>query len=137
MAIPLGPGDRRFMHSGRRPHQIGRRGVYQGTMRVKFGPTLAVFRGEAKLAYDHAVRRCTIEGRGIDGPGASRANVSGAVEASGGGTTLLKVEGHFNVSGPLETFANAGGAHLGCGSDYRRHNHAGMLRKSRTFVPQY
>ena len=67
MAIPLGPGDRRFMHSGRRPHQIGRRGVYQGTMRVKFGPTLAVFRGEAKLAYDHSFRRCTIEGRGIDG----------------------------------------------------------------------
>jgi hypothetical protein len=25
---------------------------------------------------------------------------------------LLKVEGHFNVTGPLETFANAGGVHL-------------------------
>jgi uncharacterized protein len=24
----------------------------------------------------------------------------------------LKVEGHFNATGPLETFANAGGAHL-------------------------
>ena len=49
-------------------------GVYQGTMRVKFGPTLAVFRGEAKLAYEHSARRCTIQGRGIDGRGASRAN---------------------------------------------------------------
>ena len=86
--------------------------TYQGTMRVKFGPTVAVFRGEAKLAYDHSVRRCTIEGRGIDGRGASRANASGTVEATGGGTTLLKVEGHFNVTGPLETFANAGGVHL-------------------------
>jgi carbon monoxide dehydrogenase subunit G len=28
-------------------------GIYQGTMRVKFGPTVALFRGEAKLAYDH------------------------------------------------------------------------------------
>ena len=90
----------------------GEDSTYQGTMRVKFGPTVAVFRGEAKLAYDHSVRRCTIQGRGIDGRGASRANASGSVEATGGDTTLLKVEGHFNVTGPLETFANAGGVHL-------------------------
>ena len=86
--------------------------IYQGSMRVKFGPTVAVFRGEAKLAYDHPGRRCTIQGRGIDGRGASRANASGTVEATGGDTTLLKVEGNFNVTGPLETFANAGGVHL-------------------------
>jgi len=87
-------------------------GAYQGTMRVKFGPTVAQFRGEAKLAYDHAARRCTIEGRGIDGRGASRANASGVAEISGDAATLLKVEGNFNVTGPLETFANAGGVHL-------------------------
>src|ERR1700738_566166 len=68
----------------------GEDSTYQGTMRVKFGPTVAVFRGEAKLAYDHSVRRCTIQGRGIDGRGASRANASGSVEATGGDTTLLK-----------------------------------------------
>jgi carbon monoxide dehydrogenase subunit G len=90
----------------------GEDGIYQGTMRVKFGPTVALFRGEAKLAYDHSGRRCTIQGRGIDGRGASRANASGTVEATGGDTTLLKVEGNFNVTGPLETFANAGGVHL-------------------------
>jgi carbon monoxide dehydrogenase subunit G len=45
----------------------GEGGAYQGTIRVKFGPTVATFRGEAKLAYDDAARRCTIEGRGIDG----------------------------------------------------------------------
>jgi carbon monoxide dehydrogenase subunit G len=87
-------------------------GIYQGTMRVKFGPTVALFRGEAKLAYDHSGRRCTIHGRGIDGRGASRANASGTVEATGGDTTLLKLTGNFNVTGPLETFANAGGVHL-------------------------
>ena len=32
----------------------GEGGTYQGTMRVKFGPTVAVFRGEATLAYDHS-----------------------------------------------------------------------------------
>lgn len=92
--------------------KAGDNGAYQGTMRVKFGPTVAQFRGEATLAYDHAARRCSIEGRGIDGRGASRANASGAVEASGTDTTVLKVEGNFNVTGPLETFANAGGVHL-------------------------
>jgi len=92
--------------------RAGGDGAYQGTMRVKFGPTVAQFRGEAKLAYDHGARRCTIEGRGIDGRGASRANASGVVEATGIETTLLQVEGNFNVTGPLETFANAGGVHL-------------------------
>lgn len=92
--------------------KAGDNGAYQGTMRIKFGPTVAQFRGEAKLAYDHAARRCSIEGRGIDGRGASRANASGAVEASGTDTTVLKIEGNFNVTGPLETFANAGGVHL-------------------------
>lgn len=87
-------------------------GKYQGTMRVKFGPTVAQFRGEATLVYDHAARRCSIEGRGIDGRGASRANATGIVEASGSDTTLLRVEGNFHVTGPLETFANAGGVHL-------------------------
>jgi carbon monoxide dehydrogenase subunit G len=92
--------------------QADDKGGYQGTMRVKFGPTVAQFRGEAKLAYDHTARRCSIEGRGIDGRGASRANATGTVEASGTDTTLLKVEGNFHVTGPLETFANAGGVHL-------------------------
>ncbi len=92
--------------------KAGDGGKYQGTMRVKFGPTVAQFRGEATLAYDHAARRCTIEGRGIDGRGASRANASGVAEVSGTDATLLKVEGNFTVTGPLETFANAGGVHI-------------------------
>jgi uncharacterized protein len=86
--------------------------AYQGTMRVKFGPTIAIFRGEARLAYDDAARRFTIEGRGIDARGASRALASGVVTASGAKATVLRVEGNFNVTGPLETFANAGGVHL-------------------------
>jgi uncharacterized protein len=92
--------------------KAGDDGKYQGTMRVKFGPTVATFRGEARLAYDHAARRCTIDGRGIDGRGASRANAQGVVLAEGEATTVLKVEGNFTVTGPLEMFANAGGVHL-------------------------
>lgn len=87
-------------------------GVYQGTVTVKFGPTVAVFRGEATLTYDDAARRCTIEGRGIDQRGASRLLVSSVVTATGTDTTLVTMEGGFNVAGPLETFAQAGGVHV-------------------------
>ena len=87
-------------------------GVYQGTVTVKFGPTVAVFRGEATLTYDDAARRCTIEGRGIDQRGASRLLVSSVVTANGTDTTLVMMDGGFNVTGPLETFAQAGGVHV-------------------------
>jgi len=87
-------------------------GLWRGSVRVKFGPTVAVFRGEASLSFDDAARTCTIEGRGIDGRGASRALASGTVKVSGGDTTELAIDGSFSVSGPLETFANAGGIHV-------------------------
>ena len=87
-------------------------GLWRGSVRVKFGPTVAVFRGEATLVFDHAARTCTIEGRGIDGRGASRALASGTVKVTGKETTELAIDGSFTVSGPLETFANAGGVHV-------------------------
>lgn len=86
--------------------------AWKGSIRVKFGPTVAVFRGEASLTYDHTNMTCTIAGRGIDQRGASRALANGVVSASGRDTTTLKVDGEYNVTGPLETFANAGGVHV-------------------------
>src|SRR5207302_11041567 len=61
--------------------KAGDNGAYQGTMRVKFGPTVAQFRGEAKLAYDHAARRCSIEGRGKIGRASCRERGEGWGEA--------------------------------------------------------
>jgi carbon monoxide dehydrogenase subunit G len=87
-------------------------GVYEGTVRVSFGPTVAVFRGEVRLAYDNEAHRVTVDGRGIDEHGQSRATASGVVSISGGDTTILKVSGSFNVTGPLETVVNAGGIHV-------------------------
>lgn len=87
--------------------------LWRGSISVKFGPTVAVFRGEADLAYDHDAHTCTIEGRGIDQRGASRALAHGLVSAADAdGATELTVEGEYSVSGPLETFANAGGVHV-------------------------
>ncbi|MEZ5855904.1 MAG: DUF1330 domain-containing protein [Hyphomicrobiaceae bacterium] len=92
------------------PEQDG--DLWKGSIRVKFGPTVAIFKGEATLTYDHENKRCTIEGRGIDGRGASRALANGVVNASGTTETELSVEGEYSVTGPLETFANAGGVHV-------------------------
>src|ERR1700744_5796591 len=82
-------------------------GTWRGAIRVKCGPTVAICKAEATLSFDDAARTCTIEGRGIDGRGASRALASGLVKVSGTTTTELAVDGSFTVSGPAETFANA------------------------------
>jgi carbon monoxide dehydrogenase subunit G len=87
-------------------------GVYEALITVKFGPTTAKFSGEVTVAYDAATRRCNVEGRGIDQRGASRARVSLSVAVEDGDSAVLRVQGGFNVAGPLETFASAGGVHL-------------------------
>ena len=87
-------------------------GAHRGKVTFKFGPTVAVFRGEARLTYDHPVKRCLIEARGIDQRGASRARARFEVEARGSDSTDVTLEGGFEVAGPLEMFASAGGVHV-------------------------
>jgi len=87
-------------------------GAHRGKVTFKFGPTVAVFRGEARLTYDHPVKRCLIEARGIDQKGASRARARFEVEARGADTTEVTLDGGFEVAGPLEMFASAGGVHV-------------------------
>jgi uncharacterized protein len=91
-------------------------GAHRGKVTFKFGPTVAVFRGEARLTYDHPVKRCLIEARGIDQRGASRARARFDVAANHGAagtqTTDVTLDGGFEVAGPLEMFASAGGVHV-------------------------
>ncbi len=87
-------------------------GAHRGKVTFKFGPTVAVFRGETRLTYDHPAKRCLIEARGIDQRGASRARARFEVHAQGGGTTQVTLDGGFEVAGPLEMFAQAGGVHV-------------------------
>ena len=78
-------------------------GAHRGKVTFKFGPTVAVFRGETRLTYDHAAKRCLIEARGIDQKGASRARARFEVAATGSETTDVTMEGTFDVAGPLES----------------------------------
>ena len=87
-------------------------GAHRGKVTFKFGPTVAVFRGETRLTYDHPAKRCLIEARGIDQKGASRARARFEVHAQGADTTDVTLEGGFEVAGPLEMFAQAGGVHV-------------------------
>ena len=87
-------------------------GAHRGKVTFKFGPTVAVFRGETRLTYDHASKRCLIESRGIDQKGASRARARFEILAQGTDTTEVTMDGGFEVAGPLETFASAGGVHV-------------------------
>ena len=71
-------------------------GHYTGTVSIKFGPTIVLFRGQCSISYDHENRVCTIEGRGIDARGASRALARGTVRltaqdfASSGGVHVVR-----------------------------------------------
>jgi carbon monoxide dehydrogenase subunit G len=87
-------------------------GAHRGKVTFKFGPTVAVFRGETRLAYDHPAKRCVIDARGIDQKGASRARAQFEVTARGEASTEVTMQGGFEVAGPLEAFASAGGVHV-------------------------
>src|SRR4051812_36684186 len=93
-------------------NEITPEGAHRGKVTFKFGPTVAVFRGETNLTYDHPAKRCVIEARGIDQKGASRARAHFEVRATGVETTDVAMEGSFEVAGPLEMFASAGGVHV-------------------------
>ena len=58
------------------------------------------------------MKRCLIEARGIDQKGASRARARFELEARGDDTTEVTLDGGFEVAGPLEMFASAGGVHV-------------------------
>jgi carbon monoxide dehydrogenase subunit G len=92
--------------------EIGPDGACKGRFTFRFGPTVAIFRGETQLTYNHPARSCTIDARGIDQRGASRARARFELTMAGSDTTVMTLDGGFEVNGPIETFATAGGVHL-------------------------
>ena len=87
-------------------------GIYPAAITIKFGPTVATFTGELKVTYNHEAHQCEVEGRGIDGRGASNVLVAVTVSLEGAASTEFVVDGGFSVSGPLENFASTGGVYV-------------------------
>lgn len=88
-------------------------GTYAGRIAVKFGPTTATFAGTARITVDDATRTATIAATGKDRRGSSRASAEVTVRAAPRGSrTSVEIDGTIDVTGPLGTFASAGGAHI-------------------------
>jgi carbon monoxide dehydrogenase subunit G len=84
--------------------------TYSGTITVKFGLTLVAFGGQADIKYRHDSESVSIDARGQDFRGSSRATAKVQVNArQEGGATAIDVTGDVDVLGPLAQFARTGG----------------------------
>lgn len=77
-------------------------GTYRGSFAIKVGPLSTKLEGEGALARDDAGRSASVEGKGVDKRGGSRAkgimrySVDGDDEGS-----VIDVSAEFTLSGPL------------------------------------
>lgn len=80
---------------------------YRGKMKVKLGPIMAAFTGDATVDRDEAERRGTVEGTGLDLGSGSRAKtrMTYRVMAADGGTgTEVRIDAEIVLSGALAQF---------------------------------
>lgn len=84
-------------------------GAYLGTFAVKVGPVVAKLDGEGVLSRDDATRSATLEGKGGDKRGGSRASgtMRYAVVGDGEGAAV-EVEADIKLSGPLAQIGRTG-----------------------------
>ena len=75
-------------------------GIYPAAITIKFGPTVATFTGELKVTYNHEAHQCEVEGRGIDGRGASNVLVAVTVSLEGAASTEFVVDGGMTAGYP-------------------------------------
>ena len=84
--------------------------TYKGKVKIKLGPVTAAFEGEATVvARDAEAHRATIEGKGIDKKGGSRASatVSYSLAPRGDGTTVT-LEADMKLTGTLAQMGRTG-----------------------------
>jgi uncharacterized protein len=86
-------------------------GTYDGSFRVKIGPTAAVYAGTVAIeAVDEAAHTTTLQASGTDrrGQGGARATVVSAVKEAGPGTTVVEVSSDYTITGRLARFERGG-----------------------------
>jgi len=87
---------------------VDEEGVHSGTIKVKIGPIVAVYRGTAYFTEkDEAAHRAVIDARGRDSRGAGSANaLITASMREDGDRTVVTVETELKISGKVAQFGS-------------------------------
>ncbi len=86
-------------------------GAYDGSFRVKLGPTAAVYAGTLALeTVEEGAHTATMQASGTDrrGQGGAKATIVSRVKEGGPGTTVVEVSTDYTITGRLARFGRGG-----------------------------
>jgi uncharacterized protein len=86
-------------------------GSYEGSFRVKIGPTAAAYTGKLHMdQIDEGSHTATMHAQGTDrrGQGGAKATIVSSVVDAGGGTTHVNVATDYHITGRLARFGRGG-----------------------------
>jgi carbon monoxide dehydrogenase subunit G len=86
-------------------------GSYDGTFKVKIGPTSASYAGKLKMEQvDESVHTATMEAQGTDkrGQGGAKATIVSSLSETGSGSTRVDVSTDYHITGRLARFGRGG-----------------------------
>ena len=86
-------------------------GSFNGTFKVKIGPTSAAYSGKLVMEnVDEAARTATMNASGTDkrGQGGAKATIVSSVSEAGGGSTRVEVVTDYHITGRLARFGRGG-----------------------------
>ena len=86
-------------------------GSYNGSFRVKIGPTAAAYTGKLQMEnVDEGAHTATMQAAGTDrrGQGGAKATIVSSVKEAGSGTTVVEVSTDYSITGRLARFGRGG-----------------------------
>jgi carbon monoxide dehydrogenase subunit G len=86
-------------------------GSYNGTFKVKIGPTSASYTGKLQMEQiDESVHTATMQAQGTDkrGQGGAKATIVSSLAAAGEGATRVDVSTDYHITGRLARFGRGG-----------------------------
>ncbi len=86
-------------------------GSYNGTFRVKIGPTSAAYSGRLEMEQiDESVHTATMQAQGTDrrGQGGAKATIVSSLSGAGDGATRVDVSTEYHITGRLARFGRGG-----------------------------
>jgi carbon monoxide dehydrogenase subunit G len=86
-------------------------GSYNGTFKVKIGPTSASYSGKLAMEnVDESAHTATMQAQGTDkrGQGGAQASIISSLSDSGGGATRVEVVTDYRITGRLARFGRGG-----------------------------